>query len=69
MEYVIVGDTKEYKNCLIYVCGKSRENAEKILKGILNNPTENDKLVTKRHTDLRIEEIEDSECWWNDTRD
>lgn len=69
MEYVIVGDTKEYKCCLIYVCGKSRENAEKILEGILNNPTENDKLVTKGHTNLRIEEVEDSECWWNDLRD
>jgi hypothetical protein len=69
MEYVIVGDTKEYKNCLIYVCGKSQENAEKILEGILNNPTENDKLVTKGHTNLRIEKVEDSECWWNDLRD
>jgi hypothetical protein len=69
MEYVIVGDTKEYKGCLIYVCGKSQENAEKMLKKVLNNPTENDKLVTKGHTNLRIEEVEDSECWWNDLRD
>jgi len=31
----------------------------------LNNPTENDKRLIKDHVNLRIEEVEDRECWWN----
>lgn len=64
MEYVIVGDTPQYKGCLVYTCG-SLENAQKVLKGMLTNPTENDKKLMKHHENFRIEEVEDKDCWWN----
>ena len=31
MEYIIVGDTAEYKECLVYTCGKSKERAKEVL--------------------------------------
>lgn len=70
MEYLIIGDTKNYKNCLIYRCGNNRENAERVLDRLLNNPNDNDKFVSKGHFNIRIEEVDDSsECWWSDMRD
>lgn len=65
MEYVIKGDTPEFKNCLVYVCGKEIESANNVLNRILNHPTDNDKKVIRGHHNLRIEEVEDDECWWN----
>jgi hypothetical protein len=69
IEYIIVGDTERYKGCLIYRCGNNRDDAEKCLKRLLNAPNDNDKFVSKGHTNIRIEEIDSSECWWNDKRD
>ena len=69
MEYLIVGDTKNYKDCLIYRCGDNRENAEKILNRLLNNPSNDDKIVSKGHFNIKIKKIDDSECWWNDAVD
>lgn len=66
MEYIIVGDTEKYTGCLIYTCGGSKERAEKALERILNNPTEYDLHCIKGHKNLRIEEIPERECWWND---
>ena len=68
-EYIIVGDTKDYSGCLIYRCGNNRENAERVLNRLLNNPNDNDKFVSKGHSNIRIEEVDSSECWWNDMRD
>jgi hypothetical protein len=68
-EYIIVGDTKDYNSCLIYRCGDNRENAERVLNRLLNNSNDNDKFVSKGHFNIRIEEVDSSECWWNDTRD
>ncbi len=65
MEYIIVGDTKEFNDCLVFTCGTSYEHAEEILDRILNNPTENEKRVMKGHKNLRIETVSDDECWWN----
>lgn len=64
MEYIIVGDTDKYKECLIYVCF-SKENAEKVLDRVLNNPTEDDLRMTKGHTNLKVIGIPDRDCWWN----
>lgn len=64
MEYVIVGDTKDYNGCLIFVCGTNREHAEEVLNKLLNNPTDADKKAIEGHTNLRIEEV--SNGWWND---
>ena len=69
MEYLIVGDTKNYKDCLIYRCGDNRENAEKILNRLLNIPSNDDKIVSKGHFNIKIKKIDDSECWWNDAVD
>lgn len=66
MEYIIVGDTEKYKGCLVSTCGKEREWAEEVLRRMLTNPTVNDEFLTRGHTNLRIEEVEDKACWWND---
>jgi hypothetical protein len=68
-EYLIVGDTKNYKDCLIYRCGNNRENAENVLDRVLNNPNNDDKFILKGHSNVRIEEVDNSDCWWNDERD
>ena len=69
-EYVIVHDvegTDKYNGCLLYVCGSSRENAEKVLERILNNPNSDDmRNIAKGYINFRIEEVPASQCWWND---
>lgn len=66
IEYIIVGDTKEYTGCLVYVIGStSFEEAEQELNRMLNNPTENDKKLMEGHTNLRIKEVDKKDCWWN----
>ena len=68
-EYIIVGDTDNYKDCLVAICGACKEHAETVLERMKENPTDNDKLITKGHTNLRIEEITPEYCWWNDILD
>lgn len=65
MEYIIKGDTERFDSCLVCVCGSSPEEAEKTLHRMINNPTENDRRLIKGHTNLRIEEVADKDCWWN----
>jgi len=67
MQYVIVGDTKNNKGCLVCVCGCSLEVAERTLNRMLTAPTENDLAASKNHTNLRIEAVERKECWWLDS--
>lgn len=62
---VIKGDTKEFKNCLVCVAGKTYEDAEGVLKRMLNNPTENDKRLMTGHTNFRIKFVEEKDYWWN----
>lgn len=62
-DYIIVGDTEKYGECLIYVCS-TKENAEKVLDQMLNNPTENDLRVMQGLTNLRIKEVPRENCWW-----
>ena len=62
-EYIIVGDTEKYGECLVYVCG-TKENAENVLEKILTNPTENDLRVMQGHTNLRVKEVKEDSCWW-----
>lgn len=64
-EYIIVGDTKEFKGCLIYTCGTSKEHAEEVLNKMLTNPSEQDKKVLEEHSNVRIAEEESENCWWN----
>ena len=63
-DYVIVGDTEEYKSCLIRICGESEEEANEVLNRMLTNPTEQDKEDLKKHTNVRIELAIDG--WWHD---
>lgn len=67
MEYIIVGDTAEYKECLVYTCGKSKERAKEVLSRMLTNPDENDKLVMRGMFNFKIKTVEDEDCWWNDS--
>jgi len=69
MEYVIKGDSKEFKDCLILVCGKSEINAKLALQIMLDNPTDNYKKLIQNMSNLRIKEVEDKDCWWNDNCD
>lgn len=64
MQYLIKVDTETYNDCLICVCGSSFESAEQCLKRMLNNPTENDKKLIEGAKNLRIEEADEKECWW-----
>ena len=65
MEYVIKGDTPRFDNCLVCVCGKSKEYADEVLYKMINNPSDNDKRLIKDHINLRVEEVRDEDCWWN----
>ena len=68
-EFVIVHDVKgtdKYNGCLMYTCG-DRENAERVLDRILNNPNKEDlRCISKGYINFRIEEVPDKDCWWND---
>lgn len=56
MDYIIAGDTERHNDCLVYVCGKSLETAEKTLARA--------KAEDSEYTNLRIEQVEN--VWWND---
>lgn len=64
-EYVIVGDTKDYKGCLVCLCGCSIEHAKNTLSRMLSNPNDNDKKIIEGHTNLRIKTIKEEDCWWH----
>ena len=69
MGYVIVGDTAQYKGCLVSAFSENswtREKCEKRLEQMLTAPTDNDKLLLKGHTNFRVEETESKNKWWND---
>ena len=65
MEYIIKGDTEEFEDCLVLVCGASLEHAKQVLNRILTNPNDNDKKIIRCHKNLRIKEVSDEQCWWN----
>lgn len=66
-EYIIVGDTDEFKECLVTLAGFSREHAEKKLAQMLSSPNENDKALIGDCYNLRIKEVESENAWWNDS--
>lgn len=63
-EYVIVGDTDKYKDCLIYMCG-TYDNANEVLNRMINNPTCVDKAYVETYTNLKVEKVYESDCWWH----
>jgi hypothetical protein len=64
-EFVIIGDTAKYKDCLVGLAGTDRACAEEVLDRMVNNPTENDKAISKGHYNLRIKEVASKDCWWH----
>lgn len=64
-EYIIIGDTEQFKDCLVCLCGSSFDHAQSILRRMLNNPTDNDKKLMEKQTNLRIKEVAEKDCWWN----
>ena len=65
-EYIIVGDTDKYEGCLVYTCGTDRAHAEEVLDRMVTNPTKDDLANLAKHHNLRVEEVESKDCWWND---
>ena len=63
-DWIIQGDTEEYKNCLIYVCGQNELGARNCLNRMLNTPTDKDKQVMETHNNLRIKLVKPEDCWW-----
>ena len=66
-EYIIVGDSPNFNECLIYTCGTDKELAEDYLDRILNYPTENDKKATENMTNIKIKKVSSGAAWWNDS--
>lgn len=69
LEYVITGEIHESKNCLVCVCGKSLDFAKENLYRMLNKPNESDKVLIGDMKNLKIEKVEDEDCWWNSNCD
>lgn len=66
MKYIIVGDTEQYKGCLVMSCGSYKENAERTLERLLSDPDEHDKIMIEGYSNLRVQEAEQKDCWWED---
>ena len=67
MEYIIVGDTKKFKNCLALVCGRDKRIAEEQLEKCKTDPQYIG--IAKEYTNLRVKEVAEGECWWNNRLD
>jgi hypothetical protein len=59
-EYIIVGDTARYKECLVYIGGRTMEQAQKMLEQAKQDEH------FKNHTNFQIKTTESKENWWND---
>ena len=65
MEYIIVGDSEKYKGCLLYCGFIKKEQAEQVLNRMLNNPTRDDEQTMLGKSNIRVQEVESKDCWWN----
>ena len=65
-EYIIVGDTEEFDECLVALCGTDFEKAKEALDKMINDPDEHAKELSKGHKNLRLKEVKSADCWWND---
>lgn len=66
VEYIIVGDTERFKDCLVTVVKGDMQRAEERLEQMLTAPTPNDKILIGDCKNLRIKESKPKEAWWND---
>lgn len=69
MEYIIVGDSDKYKGCLLYCGFKEKEQAERVLNRMLNNPTRGDEQIMRGKSNIQVQEVASKDCWWNDKYD
>ena len=65
VEYIIVGDTEKNGECLVYICGSSKEHAENVLNRMMSKPTYHDRSIMINHKNLRIKEVQSEHCWWS----
>ena len=65
-EYVIVGDTERFNDCLVTVVKGDMQRAEEKLEQMLTAPTPNDKILIGNCKNLRIKESKSEKAWWND---
>lgn len=63
-QYTIVGDHKDFGECLVCIVYGGEENANKALHRMLTNPTENDLELSKDLKNLRVKAEETKDCWW-----
>lgn len=64
MEWVIVGDTDKYKDCLI-LCGCTTwEMACKVLNKVLTSPQYEQER--NEYKNIHIAEVAAKDCWWRD---
>ena len=69
MEYIIVGDSDKCKCCLLCCGFKEKEQAERVLNRMLNNPTLGDEQIMRGKINIRVQEVASKDCWWNDKYD
>ena len=66
VEYIIVGDTERFNDCLVTVVKGDMQRAEERLEQMLTAPTPNDKILIGNCKNLRIKESAPEKAWWND---
>lgn len=67
-EYIIVGDTERYKDCLVCLAGTNKELAKQKLNNIINGASYNDRRLGQGVKNLRIEEVKSEGQWWNEEK-
>lgn len=66
-QYVIVGDTEQYKECLVCVLyASNKEIADKRFVEILSSKIEREKYSIPKYSNLKVVEVKDKDCWWFD---
>lgn len=67
--YIIVGDTKDYKDCLVCICGgNDKDYADQYLKDLLNckRKLEGYKESIDNYSNLHVENTTPENEWWKD---
>ena len=44
---------------------KEKEQAERVLNRMLNNPTRGDEQIMRGKSNIRVKEVASKDCWWN----
>lgn len=64
-EFIIVGDTERFNDCLITPCGKKLDRAKEVLQKCIDQSDENLVRLCRGHSNFRIERIKSADAWWN----